>query len=503
MRIKTFALTASLLGISLLSRAQQEVVPAQLMATLDSLTVLLEESCNKNYTCADLSEEGQGHNPFTPGSEIQRRMNTMEFEIPMEYNQHVQSFIDLYGIKKKALTSRILTLSQYYFPKFEEILLREGLPPEFKYLAVVESALNPKALSWAGASGLWQFIHSTGVMYGLKINSYIDERRDPEKATLAACEYFKNSYELYGDWLLVIASYNCGPGNVNKAIRKAGGKKNFWAIQKYLPRETRGYVPAFIAVAYVMNHYEDYKITPTPVDLHRIVEDVQVDDMLHFEQIAQALDISLDELSYLNPAYKKGVIPAKDQSLSLTLPYLKAMQFVELGESIYSTPLVEEDSNGLKYTYQISTEKINYTVRKGESLKSIARKFNCSVTELKEWNIIRGSTISPGRKLVVYNDIKTRIPLDRNEASDSAALLASAATAEKTDTTPAPSVQDKKAEDKKIEIALYHEVMQGDTLYSISRKYEGLTVEKLRKLNNLAETDVIKPGTRLKVGTGS
>jgi membrane-bound lytic murein transglycosylase D len=269
------------------TRGEAQVISEPITATLDSLTYLLHSNNferHANFQSPALDFSPTGDLPEFPATLVQQRMDALGSQVPLEYNQYVKGFIDLYGRRKKELTSKILTLSDYYFPVFEEILDRNNLPLEMKYLAVVESALNPRALSWAGASGLWQFIYSTGLNYDLQINSYIDERRDVYKSTEAACRYFKDSYALYGDWLLVIASYNCGPGNVNKAIRKSGGKKNFWAIQKYLPMETRGYVPAFVAVAYVMNYAKEHGIYPMPIELEKVVETVSVNNWVTFEQ---------------------------------------------------------------------------------------------------------------------------------------------------------------------------------------------------------------------------
>lgn len=491
------------------TQQSEEEYPKDMLAALDSLTVLLNQNCTKSKAGQCFNPEEDEENATTVkfnAAEIQRKLNMLESGIPLDYNKHVEGFVNLYAVKKKQLTERILTLSEFYFPMFEQVLDQQGLPQEFKYLAVVESALNPQATSWAGACGLWQFIHSTGVAYGLKINNLVDERRDPMKATLAACQYFKNSYELYGDWLLVIASYNCGPGNVNKAIRRSGGKRSFWEVMKYLPRETRGYVPAFIAVAYVMNHYEELGLKPAQFDVHSIVENVEVNQKVHFAQISKTLGISMEDLEYLNPEYRKKVVPASmDNTHHITLPYKYAMMFCEMKDSIYACSVEDMDIDDIETV----SKRVVHKVRRGESLKSIAKKYGVKVSDLKAWNIIKGNYARPGKKLVVYTPVKqktkpkTTEPAEEKElmAKDSADIngdeaVASADSAEKQATVAKTK---KTVEQPYIR---YHKVVRGDTLYSISKKY-GITVEKLRTYNQLPKNAVIKPGTKLKVTPGS
>ncbi|MHB1278122.1 MAG: lytic transglycosylase domain-containing protein, partial [Bacteroidia bacterium] len=322
---------AAMLAFGALVQAQpteKQISALPILASLDSLTSVLYGTGmlkNTNPVQAEqLDFSPEKDLPQFPGKLIQERMSSLGSEIPLEYNSYVKGFIDLYGRRKVELTSKMMGLAEYYFPIYEEILDRNNLPLELKYLSVVESALNPKATSWAGASGPWQFIYSTGVRYGLTINSYVDERRDVYKSTQAACDYFRDSYELYGDWLLVIASYNCGPGNVNKAIRRSGGKKNFWAIQQYLPRETRGYVPAFVAVTYLMNFATEHGITTTPADFYSLVQAVEVDQLLTFEQLAVALDLTTEHIYDLNPHFTKEMVPDIGGSMTVYLPYQKA-----------------------------------------------------------------------------------------------------------------------------------------------------------------------------------
>lgn len=396
--------------------AQQPVLPEEdiesknIIASLDSLTSWFHEKGIDRSKAGDLNYLNfEAYDvPSYSDSVYAYRLSSLESAIPLDYNKYVKGFIDLYAVRKRELTSKVLTLSSYYFPMFEQVLDEQDLPIEFKYLAVVESALNPRAVSCAGATGLWQFIHSTGLMYDLKINSYVDERRDPLKATYAACEYFKDSYRLYGDWLLVIASYNCGPGNVNKAIRKAGGgKKTFWEIQKYLPMETRGYVPAFIAATYVLNYSSEHNIFPMEMDINYMVDTVHIDKNLNFEKLSKHLGISIEELNHLNPLYKRGIVPSYASTMPVLLPYEKAMKFYEMRDIIMAP-----DTNSSTETIVVSNtvqekphfvqKKISYKVRRGDGLAEIADKYNCSVKEIKKWNNIRSNKIFAGQTLKIY-----------------------------------------------------------------------------------------------------
>lgn len=500
--VSLFVLPLSVFAQPFVSDECVEQPPIDKLALIDSLTKRLHGEYNLTATNGDLAiEDDVAAEPVKVeynGGEIQKSLSMMESGIALDYNRHVKGFINLYGVKKKGLTEKVLALSDYYFPMFEEILDQEGLPQEFKYLAVVESALNPQAQSWAGACGLWQFIHSTGVAYGLKIDGMVDERRDPVKATRAACQYFKNSYELYGDWLLVIASYNCGPGNVNKAIRRSGGKRDFWKIMRYLPRETRGYVPAFIAVAYVMNNYEKFGLKPANIDVQNMVENVQVKQWIHFGMLEKGLGISQEEVEYLNPEYRHKIIPASANTPhTLSLPYTYAMRFAEMKDSVLAIPF-SDYSDEEPYEY-ISKRKI-HRVRRGESLSRIARRYGVKVSDLKAWNIIRRNYARPGKRLVVYTRVKRKI---KAEDKDDIKLNINEEALAKGEVkeTPKKTVAPKKQAPKKV-AKKYHKVRRGDSLYSISKKYPGLTIKKLRAYNRLSKTSVIYPGTRLRITPG-
>ena len=345
--------------------------------------------------------------PVFSDSVYEARIQHLDTKTPIDlvYNAYVKQYINVYTKQRRQQMSRMMGLAAYYFPVFEEILDQFNLPLELKYLALVESALNPKAKSWAGATGLWQFMYNTGKEYNLKVSSYVDERMDPFRATIAACEFFKKSYSVYGDWSLVLASYNSGRGNVNKAIRRSGGKKNYWQIRRFLPKETRSYVPAFIAVCYAMNYASDHKISSEkPRVLFREVDTIEVKYQIDFEYLSSSLDISLDELEFLNPAYKINVIPKVDgRTYHLVLPIDKMGVFVANEKEIYAHFIkldAEKRKNYPKYSEQ--DERVVHRVKSGEYLGKIARRYGCSVKKIQQWNNLKNDNIRVGQRLILY-----------------------------------------------------------------------------------------------------
>ena len=377
------------------------------LAHVDSNTLKIRNKLYPQIQQGDLNIYGFEENdiPVYADSVYAYRLSILESAIPLEYNEYVRPYIDLYTIRKRKLASKILAWSKYYFPIFEEALDKEKMPLELKYLAVIESALNPQATSPVGAAGMWQFMAPTGRIYGLSTSHYYDERLDVSKATEAAIKYLRNSYNIYGDWLLVIASYNCGPGNVNKAIKRAGGIKNFWAIQQYLPRETRGYVPAFIAAAYLMNYTSEHNIYPSEdVAINYHLDTVFVDNRFTLDQLAEELKMNLDDLKNYNPSLRRGVIPFTSGKISLTLPYDKAIQYVQLTNDSCFKP--NTDKKFIAYGKEIEFEKhsnktILYKAKHNELLAAIADKFDVSVRELKKWNHLKDNKIVAGKKLVI------------------------------------------------------------------------------------------------------
>ncbi len=336
----------------------------------------------------------------------------------MELNAKKAStcFIDMYAGRLRNQVSFMLSACNFYMPIFEEALDAYGLPLELRYLPIIESALNPSAVSRAGASGLWQFMIGTGKIYGLESNSLVDERRDPIKATWAAARYLKEMYDIYGDWNLVIAAYNCGPGTINKAIRRANGETDYWKIYNYLPKETRGYVPAFIAANYVMTYYCDHNICPMETNIPASTDTVQVNKNLHFEQIADLCNVPLDQIKSLNPQYKKQMIPGDSKPYTLRLPIDAISTFIDKQDTIYThradelfrnrkTVAVKDITPATRKTTSAVAGKGNltyYTIKSGDTLSTIARKYGVTIKDIQRWNGMSSTKIAAGKRLKIY-----------------------------------------------------------------------------------------------------
>lgn len=428
------------------------------------------------------------------------RLDSIQSAVPLSFNDIVRNYIELYTVRKRFQVANMLGLSEYYFPIFEEALDAECMPLELKFLPVIESALNPRALSRAGACGLWQFMYSTGKMYKLDINSYVDERRDPVLATKAAVRYLNDLYGIYEDWILVIAAYNCGPGNVNKAIRRSGGKKNYWDIYYNLPKETRGYVPAFIAAAYVFNYYKEHGIYPLEPTLPRMCDSIMISDALHFEQIAAKLDLSVEELRDLNPQFRADVIPAGfGKSYALKIPYNHINDFIDNQDSIFAcnrtkyfndSDRTADPKNRIRVHAQALGQegraRMVYTVKSGDVPGAIAMKFNVRLADLKYWNNLnKRMTIRPGQKLVVYVPEKKVAQYKSNAAYSG----------KESNTAVAPKVETIDGE------FVYYTVKRGENLWSIAKKYPGVSNRDIMKWNGISENQVkdIRPGQKLKI----
>lgn len=359
-----------------------------------------------------------------PTELLKSRLEAMNAKSPfrIEYNESLENVIRSFLKYRKKSFERLMAISDYYFPMFEEAFALKNVPLEIKYLAVVESALNPRAISRVGATGLWQFMYQTGKQYNLKIDSYIDERSDPLKATAAAAQYMSNMFAIFGDWELVLASYNSGPGNVSKAIRRSGGKQNYWNIRKHLPKETQGYVPAFLATMYLYEYHNEHGIKPDKAIVQRFETDtIMMKKQMSFKQVSDLLDIPVSQLQLLNPSYKLNVIPAyKDEKHSLRLPKDKIALFTSNEDKIYAYAQYQldgrekpfqasraiaskkEDTDGSPD--KITLTKTNYyKVKRGDNLGSIADKYNVAVSDLKKWNKLRGNSISYGKSLKIIS----------------------------------------------------------------------------------------------------
>lgn len=337
------------------------------------------------------------------------RLQRMPTIMEMPYNAIVREYIDRYAVKLRNQVSVMLAANNFYMPLFEEALDAYDLPLELKYLPIIESALKPTARSRAGALGLWQFMLKTGRLYGLESNSLVDDRLDPIKATWAAARYLREMYDIYEDWHLVIAAYNCGPGNVNKAIRRAGGATDYWSIYNYLPRETRGYVPAFIAANYIMTYYCHHNICPMNTEIIPPTDTLQISRELHLQQVADLCDITIDELKSLNPQYKRNIIPGNTKPYTLRLPQTKIATFIDNQDTIYNHRAAELFKNrktvavSNKITPTVGKGTLSYhTIRSGETLSTIAQRYGVKVSQLKDWNGLSSNRIRAGKKLKIY-----------------------------------------------------------------------------------------------------
>jgi len=340
-----------------------------------------------------------------PDSVYIKRLSALPFEFKMTYNPIVKKFIELYTIRLKDKLQIIIGLGDFYFPIIDEILRSSNLPKELKYLPIIESALNPQAVSRAHAVGLWQFMRGTGKENGLLISNYVDQRRGLIESTIAASKYLKLLYHMYNDWQLTLAAYNCGPGNVNKAIRRAGGKRDFWEIYRYLPRETRGYVPAFIGAAYALNYYKEHNIGPIPTTLPLQTDTIFIYKNLHLGQVAGILGLPIDYLKSINPQYLKDVIPASGKiRYSLRVPSEYKPKFISWKDSIYAyrSSFYKNSNNCVHAIVSDGKGKVIHHVQSGESLWLIAGQYKVTVNSIKEWNNISGNKIRQGQKLIVY-----------------------------------------------------------------------------------------------------
>ncbi len=391
----------------------------------DSVTdSLLTEWASRNYLTFDESCDPSTENPVYEREVYVTRLSHLPNVVEMPYNDIVRRYIDQYSGRMRRTVSLMLGASNFYNPIFEEALESYQVPLELKYLPIIESALNPSATSRVGAAGLWQFMIATGKQYGLEVTSLIDERRDPIKASFAAAHYLKDLYDIFGDWTLVIASYNCGPGNVNKAIKRAGGEKDYWAISKYLPKETQGYVPAFIAANYIMNYYCDHNICPVNTRLPLATDTIMLDRDLHFDQLVDICHIEKEELKALNPQYRTDLIPGASHPCTLKLPTTAINAFLEAGEKVYAykadelfrnrkevavatdTAAPDASSKGSKSSKKDKKSKNSgsgksITVKSGDNLGAIARRNGTTVSKLQKLNGLRGTNIRAGQKLRV------------------------------------------------------------------------------------------------------
>ena len=417
-----------------------------------------------------------------PDSVYIERIAKMNSFITLPYNDIVKNYIIRYSEKMPATMGRILGLCEYYMPIFQEILNKYDMPEELKAMVIIESAMNPLAVSRAGAKGMWQFMYQTAKIYGLHIDSFVDERLDPVKSADAAARYLQDAYEIFGDWNLAIASYNCGAGNVNKAIRRSGSRA-FWDIWPFLPRETRGYVPAFVGALYTMNFYKEHGIKPEAVQMPAHVDTMKINKMLHLKQVSELTGAPLDELKNLNPQYRHEIIPGNDREYILRIPYNYTNAFIDHEDSLYrhkadvyfnpvTIKKIKDGGDG---------ERIVYRVKNGDYLGKIAGRYRVSVNQIKRWNNLRSNNIRVGQRLIIYRGGKAP------------ASVSSGSSSEKESTKPA----EKPVMAASGEYIIYT-VKSGDSFYTIAKNYPGVSAQNIMDYNGI-DSSKIRPGMKIKI----
>ena len=414
-----------------------------------------------------------------PTDTLKNRLKTLNERTPfnIEYNPDLERVIKRYLKQQKEPFEKLMGLSHFFFPLFEQELDNANIPLEIKYLSIVESALKPKAKSRVGATGLWQFMYNTGRTYGLKVSSYVDERMDPIRSTKAACKYLSKLYGLFGDWDLALASYNAGPGNVTKAIRRSNGRTNYWNIRHRLPRETAGYVPAFLATMYIFEYAEEHGFKPIkPKYRYFQTDTIKIRSMISLKQLSNSLDVSLEELKFLNPSYKLNIIPhIKGKDYMLRLPIQKIGNFLAQEEALYAQAKEQFEKREKPLVKYFSTgEKIRYRVRSGDYLGKIAKKYRVSVSQIKKWNKLRSNNIKLGQRLTIYpRKLVSSTKKNNNSRSNSSSSTA-------------------------LKNAQIYTVKSGDTLWSIAKRFKGVSIDNLKTWNKISGTG-IKPGMKLKL----
>lgn len=485
---------------------------------LDSLLNLWYVNQSLETAVDDYDPEADTLMPDFPDEVYVQRLSEIPSVVDLTYNRIVKNYINVYTRKRREQVRIMLGLSEFYFPIFEEIFDYYGVPYELKYLSVIESALNPRAVSRVGAVGAWQFMYSTGRFYGLTINSLVDERRDPVASTRAAARYLVDLYNIYNDWTLALAAYNCGPGNVNKAIRRSG-RRDFWEIYYYLPRETRGYVPAFIAAAYTMNYYDQHLISPAPLTLPRHTDTIMVREPLHLKQVSEVLGIPIGELRDLNPQYRQDIIPGTASTpYSVKIPLDRTAEFIDLQDSIFAfkdsvyfdkgKQVVTPQRYSASYRVDLPADKydkLSYTVKSGDNVGYVADWYDVRASDLRYWNNISRNIIRVGQTLVIYKPKGTAgryqslNEMSFQEKQRFAGRTVSASPASSRSLSGSGTSGSSASSSADLEGYETYTVRRGDTLWEIARKFPGTTETDIARLNNITNASSIKPGQVIKI----
>lgn len=421
--------------------------------------------------------------PDVPYDLVQDRLSCLNTEIPLHFNSKVRAFVEYFAVRNREYTKEMIRRKNLYFPIFEKYLKKYGLPDELKYLSIVESGLEPKAKSRVGAGGLWQFMPATGRMYKLNQDWYIDERQDPEKATEAACKYLKFLFNYFDDWELALAAYNSGPGNVRKAIRRSGYKKSFWEVYRYLKRETRSYVPQFVAITYVLNHIDEHNFHVDDIQYAWETDTITVNSYLNLETFASLTNICLEDLSRLNPELKRSAVPEYAKNYPLKIPADK-YHFINEKRTFILDSASRKGQKELEFIAKNSVgsthgrQKVVHRVRRGDVIGKIAERYRVRTADIRNWNNLRGNTIRIDQRLAIW--VKSGMVNKVNKP-----VMAS-----NRNTTQKVNIKNAN---------VLYKVQPGDTLWDISRKYENLSIDKIKKLNNL-KSNKIKPGQTLVLG---
>ncbi|MEI6312363.1 MAG: LysM peptidoglycan-binding domain-containing protein [Bacteroidota bacterium] len=474
-----------------------------ILVKLDSLTHFTFSKENQYFE--GVTTNIPTYDPAYSDAIIKKKLEQIPAVFPMTYNSDVKTYINYFTQVKRGYTSRMLGLCEIYFPMFEEYLDKKQLPTELKYLPIIESAFNPVAQSRVGATGMWQIMYKTARMLGLNMNSYIDDRMDPRLSTEAGINYLEQLFNIYGDWQLALAAYNAGPGNVNKAIANAGGVKNFWAIKRFLPQETQNYVPSFIGVVYAMTYANEYKIPATrPIFNPTMMDTVIIYDKVSLQHITNTIGISKEELSFLNPSLKMGIIPPSENGFALRLPLGYISRFESNRSIILNDPsMISVDPIVVETTapvWESVTKTITHVVRSGESLSSIAQKYAISLSDLKKWNHLKSSTISKGQKLSIRMTTREKVAVSPIVSSTTTTSTTTATKAAITN-NPTPTTSNTKTIEvwETVPSTKYHYVKSGENLSQIADKYN-VTVNQIKSWNKLSSTKIMK-GQKLAIKT--